>query len=144
MSLQIRLSALSEPPTRPGLPVISRLFSNLSVQEQQLWFGSVWRKSEGAAGSFIAAHEAARAKGVRSRAAPAAGGTWANRYVTPGTDGETEAFATLKVPWVTHKSHCCSRCGLRLTDGRESLRVKPVISERFCWCSALMHGHDVT
>lgn len=46
----------------PRLPVISLLFSNLSVQEQPPRFGSMCQRSEGAAGSFIAAHNPARAK----------------------------------------------------------------------------------
>lgn len=52
LSVLIRLSALLEP---PRLPVISLLFSNLSVQEQPPRFGSMCQRSEGAAGSFIAA-----------------------------------------------------------------------------------------
>lgn len=40
------VSLLSEP---LWLPVISHLFSNLSVQEQP-WSGSMWQRTEGAAG----------------------------------------------------------------------------------------------
>lgn len=67
----------------PRLPVISLLFSNLSVQAQPPWFGFMCQRSEGAAGSFIAAQNPARAKCTHSRdedeavAAPADGGTCA-------------------------------------------------------------------
>lgn len=59
----------------PRLSVISLLFSNLSVQEQPPWFGSMCRRSEGAAGSFIAAHNPARAKRTHSRARRSCGST---------------------------------------------------------------------
>ena len=101
-------NATTQPHRRPA--VISHPFPNLPVQEQPRWFSSMCQRSEGAAGSFIAAHNPARAKRRHSRARQGRCSTFTRRNVHRLADtcvtkkccntSGTEAFQRLDQQWL--------------------------------------------